>query len=58
MAKQTDNPNFQTVCDIVIALDGLLDDLTGIKPTVEKRSQRYAEYGNGANVWTPYCYKG
>ena len=32
MAGQTDNPNFQTVCDIVIALDGSLDELAGIPP--------------------------
>ena len=29
MANQTDNPSFQTVCDIVIALDGSLDELAG-----------------------------
>lgn len=32
MANQTDNPSFQTVCDIVIALDGSLDELAGIRP--------------------------
>ena len=31
MAGQTDNPSFQTVCDIVMAMDGSLDDLVGIK---------------------------
>ena len=30
MAGQTDNPNFQTVCDIVFALDGSFDELEGI----------------------------
>ena len=39
IAGQTDNPNFQTVCDIVIALDGSLDELAGIKPAAEKESQ-------------------
>ena len=27
LANQTDNPSFQTVCDIVIALEGSLDEL-------------------------------
>ena len=31
MAGQTDNPSFQTVCDIVMAMDGSLDELVGIK---------------------------
>lgn len=30
MAGQTDNPSFQTVCDIVMALDGSLDELVEI----------------------------
>ena len=38
MAGQTDNPNFQTICDIVIALDGSLDDLVGIKSAVENQN--------------------
>lgn len=38
MAGQTDNPNFQTICDIVIALDGSLDNLVGIKSTVENEN--------------------
>ena len=42
MARQTDNPSFQTVCDIVIALDGSLDDLAGIKSTVEKEGHNTA----------------
>lgn len=42
MARQTDNPSFQTVCDIVIALDGSLDDLAGIKTTAEKESHNTA----------------
>ena len=32
LSNQTDNPSFQTVCDIVVALDGSLDELAGIKP--------------------------
>lgn len=31
MSGQTDNPSFQTVCDIVMAMDGSLDELVGIK---------------------------
>ena len=30
MEGQTDNPSFQTVCDIVMVLDGSLDELVGI----------------------------
>ena len=37
MSGQTDNPSFQTVCDMVIAMDGSLDELAGIRePTPEK----------------------
>lgn len=31
MSGQTDNPSFQTVCDIVMAMDGSLDELVGIR---------------------------
>lgn len=31
LAGQTDNPSFQTVCDIVMAMGGSLDELVGIK---------------------------
>ena len=31
MAGQTDNPSFQTVCDLVMAMEGSLDELVGIK---------------------------
>lgn len=30
MSGQTDVPNFQTVCDLVIAMGGSLDELAGI----------------------------
>ena len=30
---QTDNPSFQNICDIVIAMGGSLDELAGIKNT-------------------------
>jgi transcriptional regulator with XRE-family HTH domain len=39
MEGQTDNPSFQTVCDIVMVLDGSLDELVGI---TGKRGQRSA----------------
>ena len=32
MSGQTDNPSFQAICDLVIALDGSLDEMAGIKP--------------------------
>ena len=31
MAGQTDNPSFQTVCDLVMAMEGSLDELAGIR---------------------------
>lgn len=31
MAGQTDVPNYQTVCDLVMAMGGSLDELAGIK---------------------------
>ena len=31
MAGQTDNPSFQTVCDLVMAMGGSLDELAGIQ---------------------------
>ena len=31
MAGQTDNPSFQTVCDMVMAMGGSLDELAGIQ---------------------------
>ena len=39
MAGQTDNPSFQTVCDMVMAMDGSLDELVGIKlePTAAEK---------------------
>lgn len=43
LAGQTDNPSFQTVCDIVMALDGSLDELVGIK---NKSGQRAAPLNN------------
>ena len=31
LSGQTDNPSFQTVCDMVMAMEGSLDELVGIK---------------------------
>ena len=39
LANQTDNPSFQTVCDIVIALDGSLDELAGIRPKKDNEAE-------------------
>lgn len=39
MANQTNNPSFQTVCDIVIALDGSLDELAGIRPKKDSEAE-------------------
>lgn len=39
IANQTDNPSFQTVCDIVIALDGSLDELAGIRPKKDSEAE-------------------
>ena len=39
MANQTDNPSFQTVCDIVIALDGSLDERAGIRPKKDSEAE-------------------
>ncbi|MBR2491819.1 MAG: helix-turn-helix domain-containing protein [Ruminiclostridium sp.] len=41
LSGQTDNPSFQAVCDMVMAMDGSLDELVGIKeetPSSERKS--------------------
>lgn len=47
LSGQTDNPSFQTVCDLVIAMDGSLDELVGIKDlpsqTTEKKARASEE---------------
>ena len=44
LSGQTDNPSFQSVCDMVMALDGSLDELVGIKeeasPSDKKSSNK------------------
>lgn len=36
LAGQTDNPSFQTVCDMVMAMGGSLDELVGIRGSAGK----------------------
>ena len=46
LSGQTDNPSFQAVCDMVMAMDGSLDELVGIKeetPTEEQRDRASKE---------------
>lgn len=46
LSGQTDNPSFQAVCDMVMAMDGSLDELVGIKeeaPTEAQRAQSSKE---------------
>ena len=41
LSGQTDNPSFQAVCDMVMAMDGSLDELVGINEeasTAEKQA--------------------
>ena len=42
MSGQTDNPSFQTVCDMVIAMEGSLDELAGIKEEEPEEQRRIA----------------
>ena len=39
MAGQTENPNFQTVCDLVKSMEGSLDELAGLTPPAQEESQ-------------------
>ncbi len=36
LSGQTDNPSFQTICDLVLAMDGSLDELAGIEKDPEE----------------------
>ena len=40
LSGQTDNPSFQAVCDMVMAMDGSLDELVGIKEETDAPSDR------------------
>lgn len=42
LSGQTDNPSFQTVCDLVLAMDGSLDEIAGIKDLPEVSAERKA----------------
>ena len=45
MAGQTDNPSFQTVCDMVMAMGGSLDELAGIQTPGPRRRPVPADAG-------------
>ena len=47
MSGQTDVPNFQTVCDLVIAMDGSLDELAGIQPKPTAQDEGSVEIYRG-----------
>lgn len=47
MSGQTDIPNFQTVCDLVIAMGGSLDELAGIQPKQPVQNEGSAEIYKG-----------
>lgn len=42
LSGQTDNPSFQTVCDLVIAMGGSLDELTEIDISVKTETSANA----------------
>lgn len=42
LSGQTDNPSFQTVCDMVMAMEGSLDELAGIKEEEPEEQRRIA----------------
>ena len=42
LSGQTDNPSFQTVCDLVMAMDGSLDELVGIKDLPTEGAEKQA----------------
>lgn len=42
LSGQTDNPSFQTVCDLVMAMDGSLDEIVGIKDLPETGAEKKA----------------
>lgn len=44
LSGYTDNPNFQTVCDLVTALNGSLDEMAGIKSPTHEPADRSAEF--------------
>lgn len=42
LSGQTDNPSFQTVCDMVMAMEGSLDELVGIKEDSPEEQRKTA----------------
>ena len=40
LSGQTDNPSFQTVCDMVLAMDGSLDEIVGIKEIPDENAEK------------------
>ena len=43
LSGQTENPNIQTIADIVGALDGSMDDILGLKSPAQKEPQSHTE---------------
>lgn len=37
LAGQTDNPSYQSICDLTVALGGSMDELAGIKAASEEK---------------------
>lgn len=44
MSGETDSPGYQTVCDLVMAMGGSLDELAGIRPATEAQSGESIEF--------------
>jgi transcriptional regulator with XRE-family HTH domain len=43
LSGQTENPNIQTIADIVGALDGSMDEILGLKSTAQKEPESHTE---------------
>ena len=43
LSGQTENPNIQTIADIVGALDGSMDDILGLRSPAQKEPQSHTE---------------
>lgn len=43
LSGQTENPNIQTIADIVGALDGSMDDILGLKSPAQKEPQSHTD---------------
>ena len=54
LSGQTDSPSFQTVCDIVKAMDGSVDELVGIRPKQppeDENTRIFNQIINDKNRW-------